>query len=66
MCRSQCPICQKSYKTPDWLKDHIRRGHGYTKEVFTPIMLNHLSEWSNKTHQNPKFIKSCLCRQLTL
>merc|ERR1712233_235786 len=31
--RSNCPICQKSYKTPDWLKDHIRRGHGYTKEA---------------------------------
>ena len=44
MHRSQCPICQKSYKTPDWLKDHIRRGHGYTKEVCTPIMLNHTSQ----------------------
>merc|ERR1712147_393132 len=31
--RSTCPICTKSYKTPDWLKDHIRRGHGYTKEA---------------------------------
>ena len=26
-----CPICAKSYKTSDWLKDHIRRGHGYSK-----------------------------------
>jgi len=36
--RSQCPICQKSYKTPDWLKDHIRRGHGYTKEATDSLM----------------------------
>jgi len=36
--RSLCPLCQKSYKTPDWLKDHIRRGHGYTKELTDQLM----------------------------
>ena len=36
--RSTCPICQKSYKTPDWLKDHIRRGHGYTKEATDDLL----------------------------
>ena len=36
--RSTCPICQKSYKTPDWLKDHIRRGHGYTKEATDELL----------------------------
>jgi len=41
--RSTCPICQKSYKTPDWLKDHIRRGHGYTKEA-TDDLLSKMSE----------------------
>ena len=36
--RSLCPLCQKSYKTSDWLKDHIRRGHGYTKELTDKLM----------------------------
>jgi len=36
--RSLCPLCQKSYKTSDWLKDHIRRGHGYTKELTDQLM----------------------------
>jgi len=36
--RSTCPICTKSYKTPDWLKDHIRRGHGYTKEATDELL----------------------------
>ena len=36
--RSTCPICTKSYKTPDWLKDHIRRGHGYTKEATDDLL----------------------------
>merc|ERR1719291_753058 len=36
--RSLCPLCQKSYKTSDWLKDHIRRGHGYTKELTDQVM----------------------------
>jgi len=36
--RSVCPICQKTYKTSDWLKDHIRRGHGYTKEDTDELM----------------------------
>jgi len=36
--RSTCPICQKSYKTPDWLKDHIRRGHGYSKEATDELL----------------------------
>ena len=44
--RSNCPICQKSYKTPDWLKDHIRRGHGYTKED-TDDLLAKLSSGKN-------------------
>ena len=33
-----CPVCQKTYKTADWLKDHIRRGHGYTKEDTDELM----------------------------
>jgi len=36
--RSLCPLCQKSFKTSDWLKDHIRRGHGYTKELTDQLM----------------------------
>ena len=36
--RSTCPICTKSYKTPDWLKDHVRRGHGYTKEATDELL----------------------------
>merc|ERR1719476_609268 len=36
--RALCPLCQKSYKTSDWLKDHIRRGHGYTKELTDQVM----------------------------
>jgi len=36
--RSVCPICSKTYKTADWLKDHIRRGHGYTKEDTDDLM----------------------------
>jgi len=36
--RSLCPLCQKSYKTSDWLKDHIRRGHGYSKELTDQVM----------------------------
>ena len=36
--RSLCPLCQKSYKTADWLKDHIRRGHGYSKELTDQVM----------------------------
>ena len=36
--RALCPLCQKSYKTSDWLKDHIRRGHGYTKELTDRLM----------------------------
>jgi len=36
--RSICPICQKTYKTQDWLKDHIRRGHNYTKEETDELM----------------------------
>lgn len=36
--RSICPVCQKTYKTQDWLKDHIRRGHGYTKEDTDELM----------------------------
>ena len=36
--RALCPLCQKSYKTQDWLKDHIRRGHGYTKELTDQVM----------------------------
>jgi uncharacterized C2H2 Zn-finger protein len=36
--RSTCPVCKKTYKTADWLKDHIRRGHGYTKEATDEVM----------------------------
>jgi len=36
--RSTCPLCHKSYKTPEWLKDHVRRGHGYTKELTDELM----------------------------
>ena len=36
--RSICPVCQKTYKTQDWLKDHIRRGHGYSKEDTDELM----------------------------
>jgi len=48
--RSNCPICQKSYKTPDWLKDHIRRGHGYTKEATDELIatLNLKPEYGSK------------------
>jgi len=48
--RSNCPICQKSYKTPDWLKDHIRRGHGYTKEATDELLskLNLKHDFGNK------------------
>lgn len=48
--RSNCPICQKSYKTPDWLKDHIRRGHGYTKEATDDLIskLNLKPDFGNK------------------
>jgi len=48
--RSNCPICQKSYKTKDWLKDHIRRGHGYTKEATDDLIgkLNLGSDIGNK------------------
>merc|ERR1711936_1226448 len=48
--RSTCPICQKSYKTPDWLKDHVRRGHGYTKEATDELLskLNLKHDFGNK------------------
>ena len=36
--RSVCPVCKKTYKTADWLKDHIRRGHGYSKEATDEVM----------------------------
>ena len=44
--RSTCPICTKSYKTPDWLKDHIRRGHGYTKEATDDLLAKMAKELS--------------------
>jgi len=37
--RSVCPLCGKTYKTADWLKDHIRRGHNYSKEETAEIMV---------------------------
>lgn len=46
--RSNCPICQKSYKTPDWLKDHIRRGHGYTKEATDELIATLTKDFGNK------------------
>jgi len=36
--RSICPVCKKTYKTADWLKDHIRRGHGYSKDATDEVM----------------------------
>jgi uncharacterized C2H2 Zn-finger protein len=36
--RSVCPVCKKTYKTADWLKDHIRRGHGYSKDATDEVM----------------------------
>jgi len=30
--RSVCPLCGKTFKIGDWLKDHIRRGHNYSKK----------------------------------
>lgn len=36
--RSVCPLCWKTYKTQDWLKDHVRRGHGYTKAETDELM----------------------------
>eukprot|EP00088_Acartia_fossae_P019146 TRINITY_DN2111_c0_g1_i2.p1 TRINITY_DN2111_c0_g1~~TRINITY_DN2111_c0_g1_i2.p1 ORF type:complete len:414 (+),score=125.19 TRINITY_DN2111_c0_g1_i2:129-1370(+) len=36
--RSVCPLCGKTYKTADWLKDHIRRGHNYSKEETDDLM----------------------------
>ncbi len=30
--RSRCPVCRKTYKTSEWLKDHMRRGHGLQRE----------------------------------
>jgi len=36
--RSVCPLCGKTYKTADWLKDHIRRGHNYSKEETDELM----------------------------
>ena len=36
--RSRCPVCRKTYKTAEWLKDHMRRGHGLSKEESEQIM----------------------------
>ena len=47
--RALCPLCQKSYKTSDWLKDHIRRGHGYTKELTDRLMATLRSPAKTKT-----------------
>merc|ERR1719361_2264442 len=52
--RSLCPLCQKSYKTQDWLKDHIRRGHGYTKELTDQVMA------SLETNSNSTNSESCM------
>merc|ERR1719216_631118 len=56
--RSLCPLCQKSYKTSDWLKDHIRRGHGYTKELTDKLMasLKTPTKLSNES-QEPEDLK---------
>ena len=51
--RSTCPICQKSYKTPDWLKDHIRRGHGYTKEATDDLLSQMNNSESDKIKSPP-------------
>jgi len=45
--RSVCPLCGKTYKTADWLKDHIRRGHNYTKEETDELMSKIKSSDSN-------------------
>jgi len=52
--RSNCPVCQKSYKTPDWLKDHIRRGHGYTKEATDEL----IAQLNLKTPITPQKLKT--------
>jgi hypothetical protein len=36
--RSRCPVCAKTYKTTEWLKDHMRRGHGLGKEETEQII----------------------------
>ena len=57
--RSLCPLCQKSYKTSDWLKDHIRRGHGYTKELTDQVMAS-LETKSNTTNSESRMKKLSL------
>ena len=57
--RSLCPLCQKSYKTQDWLKDHIRRGHGYTKELTDQVMAS-LETNSNSTNSESRMKKLSL------
>ena len=37
--RSECPLCGKTFKVMDWLKDHIRRGHNYTKQQMDELIL---------------------------
>lgn len=51
--RSLCPLCQKSYKTSDWLKDHIRRGHGYSKELTDQVMAS-LESGSNSSNSESR------------
>ena len=55
--RSLCPLCQKSYKTQDWLKDHIRRGHGYTKELTDQVMASLETNKSNTANNSESRMK---------
>ena len=58
--RSPCPLCQKSYKTQDWLKDHIRRGHGYTKELTDQVMASLETKNSTTTNSESQMKKLSL------
>ena len=55
--RSLCPLCQKSYKTQDWLKDHIRRGHGYTKELTDQVMASLETKSNSATNSETNTFK---------
>jgi len=58
--RSLCPLCQKSYKTQDWLKDHIRRGHGYTKELTDQVMASLETKSNSATNSESRMKKLSL------
>ena len=54
--RSLCPLCQKSYKTSDLLRGHIRLWHGYTRELTQRLLAQQLltqvgAECMLPTHQ---------------